>query len=570
MWTNWIVLFVVIPMATGLLNLIFVKNQRLTRVLGTLSLVTTSILAVGLLASIRQDGGVHTSQMGDWPAPFGITIVFDSLSGLLLAASSIVALGCYVHSFAMLDPVIERRYFHPLIQLLMMGVNLSFLTGDLFNLFVAFEIMLMASYALLTIGGSRLQMQQAYKYVLLNLVGSTVFVISAGLMYGMMGTLNMADLARIVAEHKAAGEALPSGFVAVAMMLVFVFGLKGAMFPLWFWLPDTYYTVPISIGALFGGMLTKVGMYSLARTVPLFLAVGEHRPLIQGIIAVAAVFTMFLGVLGAVSRHNVRKILSIHVISQVGYMVFGIAVLSGHALAGCVFYMIQHMVVKSALFLCCGMMERYAGSDDLNKIGGLLKRDWLLATIFIIAAFSLVGLPPLSGFFGKMVIIQAGWVEGFWYLSIFGLLTGVLTLLSMLKIWSYGFWGTPKGDHVNVPEGSPRIRSLRPAYAGAAFLVVVALGLGFGAQPVYEIAFHAGEQLEDPHAYIEAVLGPEATARIDNPHGISPFLVTNPIEDAKTGDSLVNPAPALERSASTRRITYDGLTLAVHDEDSMP
>jgi multicomponent Na+:H+ antiporter subunit D len=427
----------------------------------------------------------------------------------MIAASAVVSLGCYIHSFAMLDPAIERRYFHPLIQLLMFGVNLSFMTGDLFNLFVAFEIMLMASYALLTIGGSKKQMKQAYKYVLLNLVGSTIFVISAGLMYGMMGTLNMAHLAQLVAEHRAAGEALPPGFVAVALMLVFVFGLKGAMFPLWFWLPDTYYTVPISIGALFGGMLTKVGMYSLARTVPLFLAVGEHRPLVQGIIAVAAIFTMFLGVLGAVSKHNVRKILAIHVISQVGYMVFGIAVLTGISLAGCAFYMIQHMVVKSSLFLCCGMMEKYSGSDDLDRIGGLLKRDWLLATIFIIAAFSLVGLPPLSGFFGKIVIIQEGWAQGFWYLSLFGLATGLLTLLSMLKIWSYGFWSESQGEHVTTERGAPRIRSLKPAYFGAALLVVAALFLGFAAQPVYHIAFNAGRQLEDPSAYIRAVLGPD-------------------------------------------------------------
>jgi len=514
MWNNLIILFIVIPQATGILSILFVNKTKVTRTLGTISFSLTSILAVGLLASIREGGGIYTSQMGGWPAPFGITVVFDSLSGLMLAASSIVALGCYVHSFAILDDKTERRYFHPLLQLMMFGVNLSFLTGDLFNLFVSFEIMLMASYALMTIGGSKEQVRQAYKYVLLNLIGSTVFVIAAGLMYGLMGTLNMADLAAIVAEKRAIGEPLPTGFTTVALMLVFVFGLKGAMFPLWFWLPDTYYTVPISIGALFGGMLTKVGMYSLARTVPMFLAVGDHMPVIQAVIAIAAVFTMFLGVLGAVSKHNVRRILAIHVISQVGYMVFGIAVLTGHALAGCAFYMIQHMVVKSSLFLCCGIMEKYSGSDDLNKIGGLLKRDWLLATLFIVAAFSLVGLPPLSGFFGKLVIIEAGWTTGFWYLSIFGLLTGLLTLLSMMKIWSYGFWSPPRGEQVAVPAGAPRIRRLRPAYIGVSLLVGTALFLGFFAQPVYQIAFHAGDQLMDPTQYIGAILGEDRAEQI--------------------------------------------------------
>jgi len=189
--------------------------------------------------------------------------------------------------------------------------------------------------------------------------------------------------------------------------------------------------------------------------------------------------------------------------------------MTGHALAGTAFYMIQHMVVKSSLFLCCGIMEKYAGSDNLNKIGGLLKRDWLLATLFIIAAFSLVGLPPLSGFFGKLVIIQAGWHMGYWYLSVFGLLTGLLTLLSMMKIWSYGFWSPPQGEQVNVPVGAPRIRGLRSAYIGVGLLVATALFLGVFAQPVYQIAFHAGEQLVDPRAYITAVLGDDAIAKID-------------------------------------------------------
>ena len=515
MWNNLIILFIVIPQAAGIFSILFVNKTKITKVIGTVAFSSTSILAIGLLMSIRQDGGIYTSQMGGWPAPFGISVVFDSLSGLMLAASSIVALGCYIHSFSIMDEKTERRYYHPLIMLMMFGVNLSFLTGDLFNLFVSFEIMLMASYALMTIGGNEEQIHQAYKYVLLNLIGSTVFVIAAGLMYGLMGTLNMADLARMVAESKSGGAPLPTGFTAVALMLIFVFGLKGAMFPLWFWLPDTYYTVPISIGALFGGMLTKVGMYALARTVPMFLTSGVSVSPIHAIIAIAAVFTMFLGVLGAVSKHHIRRILAIHVISQVGYMVFGIAVMTGHALAGCAFYMIQHMVVKSSLFLCCGIMEKYAGSDNLNKIGGLLKRDWLLATLFIVAAFSLVGLPPLSGFFGKLVIIQAGWHMGYWYLSFFGLMTGLLTLLSMVKIWSYGFWSPAQGEQVKVPVGAPRIRQLRSAYVGVGLLVATALFLGVFAQPVYQIAFHAGEQLVDPRAYITAVMGEDAIAKID-------------------------------------------------------
>jgi multicomponent Na+:H+ antiporter subunit D len=523
MTNNWIILFVVIPLACGVLSIPLVRWVYLQRMLGVFSLWSTMLLAIGWLTTMPT-GTIFVSQMGQWPAPYGISIIFDSLSGLLLAASSLVALGCYIHSFSMLDPNVERRYFHPLIQLLMFGVNMSFLTGDLFNLFVAFEVMLMASYALISIGASRAQLTQVYKYILLNLIASTIFVISAGMVYGMMGTLNFADLARKVAITVADPNAsLPTGFTALSVMILLVFGVKGAFFPLWFWLPDTYYTCPISIGGLFAGMLTKVGVYSVARTFPLIFAQpgSPNLQVIVPILAISAAFTMFLGVLGAVSQHRVRRILSVHVISQVGYMIFGITLMSVAGLAGCVFYMIQHMVVKSALFLCCGVMEKHAGSDDLDKIGGILKRDRWLGVLFFIAAMSLVGLPPLSGFFGKLVIIRDGW-NHFWWLSIVGLLTGGLTLLSMLKIWSYGFWYPPAGDHADLPADAPRPK-MRSAYAGIILLVVSALGLGLGAQPVYNIADKAGEQLQveakiDPttgvvrikNDYIKAVLGPQA------------------------------------------------------------
>ena len=236
---------------------------------------------------------------------------------------------------------------------------------------------------------------------------------------------------------------------------------------------------------------------------------------------------MFLAVLGAVSQHHVRRILSIHVISQVGYMVFGIAIMTGQALAGCVFYMIQHMVVKCSLFLCCGVMEKHTGSDDLDKIGGVLKKDLWLGVLFFVAAMSLVGLPPLSGFFGKMVIIQAGWND-FWWLSVIGLITGALTLLSMLKIFGYGYWSPDKTVEHNNPADVKR--SNRPAYIGIAMLVVIALFLGFGAEFVYKAANHAGEQLVNPKAYITAVLGEDAY------NSIQP----NPVAHAAPGMNAVD------------------------------
>ena len=529
---NYIILFIAIPLGAGLLSLPLVGKSIPSRIIGTTSFLATFMLAVYWLIQGHAQDLIYVSQMGKWGAPYGISVVFDNLSGLLLATASAVALGSYVHSYSTNVKSVEKGYFHPLIQLLMFGVNLSFLTGDLFNLFVSFEIMLMASYALLTIGNNALQMRQAYKYVLLNLLASTVFVIGAGMVYGMLGTLNMADLALIVRSRLESGLGLPTGFTALAIMFLLVFGLKGAFFPLWFWLPDTYYTTPISIAGLFGGMLTKVGVYAVVRTFPLIFTqatmfdghVTDSRIVILAIIAVSAAFTMFLGVLGAVSQHNIRRILSVHVISQVGYMVFGLAIMTGWALAGCIFYMIQHMVVKCSLYLCCGIMEKHAGSDDLDKLGGLLKKDTLLGVLFFIAAMSLVGLPPLSGFFGKMVIVWEGFGNGLWWLSIIGLLTGALTLLSMLKIWSYGFWNPEPKKYPHACNPQTVKSTSKSGYVGIAMLVGLALFLGLGANPVYQIANRAGEQLVNPDRYINAVLEPQRIKQVQKAYHLLPAL----------------------------------------------
>ncbi|MBL77557.1 MAG: proton-conducting transporter membrane subunit [Acidimicrobiales bacterium] len=502
MSTDLLGLLVAIPLATAIASVAVVRHRHRQRVLGLVSLGSMLALSLGWLLDVR-DGDVLVSQMGGWPAPFGITIVFDSLSGLLLCAGLVVAIGCYVHAFSVLDPETERRYFHPLVQLLLVGVNQCFLTGDLFNLFVGFELMLMASYGLLVLGHSRRQLGQAYKYLLLNLIASTVFVVSAGLVYGMFGTLNLADLAAIVDARVVSGEGLPPGFVGVSVLLLFVFGAKGAFFPLWFWLPDTYHTCPIPVAALFSGLLTKVGVYAVARTYPLVFAAGDARDVVTPLLLMSAAATMLLGVLGAVSQDRVRRILAVHVISQVGYMVFGLSLMTTAGLAGALYYMVQHMIVKSSLFLCCGVMERHTGTDDLGRLGGLYRRDRFLGVAFFVAAMSLVGLPPLSGFFGKLILVREGWNDR-WWLSLVALVTGLLTLVSMLKVWSKGFWSAP------APAGERTtdvlaVGSMRGAYTGIGLLVAAAVFVGLAAEPIYDIALQAGEQLTDPTAYIEAV-----------------------------------------------------------------
>ncbi len=504
---NLVVLLCAIPLVAALLCIPLTRRPMLARGLGLASLLANLALALTLLLAIQPEA-ILVNNLSGWPTAYAINLIFDNLSGLLITVAGVVALGAYIHAFSTLTPDVERRYFHPLFQMLVFGGNMCFLTGDLFNLFVAFEIALMASYALICIGATRIQMAQAYKYVVLNLLASTVFVMAAGMTYGLFGTLNIADISRIVHEIQASGDPMPTGFTALGVVLLFVFGAKGAFFPLWFWLPDTYYTCPISVAALFSGLLTKIGVYCIMRIFPLAFAAGDgFASWTIWLLAVSAAFTMFYAVLGAVSQSGIRRILSIHIISQIGYMIFAIVVMSGYALAGCALFVVHNMVVKSSLFLCCGLMEKHRGTDHLDHLGGLLRKTPYLAILFFIAAMSLVGLPPLSGFFGKLVIIHAGWSD-WWWLALFALATSPLTLLSMLKIWSYGFWNPeaqPLPGHT-----TPSPAQLRPAYIGTTLLVAVALFMGFGAQLVFDVAQTAGQQLEDPTAYINAVLGPTA------------------------------------------------------------
>jgi len=520
---HMIILFVIVPMFAGIATLAAHGRSTLQGFIGLVLLTLNCVVAIWALTTVFADtgqyGNILVSQMGNWPAPFGITIVVDPLSAIMLCVESIVCLAVFIYCIGQLPDRFGGGFFQPLFHLLMMGVQWSFITGDLFNLFVAFEIMLMASYAIFVVGTTPQQMRQAYKYVILNLIGSTLFVTCAGLLYGQLGTLNMAHITKIAMEGK-----LPATSIPVIAMLLLVFGGKTAIFPLWYWLPDTYHTMPAAIGGLFAGLLTKVGAYTLIRVfVMMFGSAPQVTDVLAPLILGSAVVTMFVGVLGAVSMHTVRRILSIHIISQVGYMLMGIGLgitaISGLtpeqalsskelAIAGAIFFIIHNMVVKCCLFLCGGLMMDHAGSDNLDKIGGLLKRDPWLAALFLIAALSLAGLPPLSGFFGKWILIREGFNQQHYSLTAFAVATSLLTLLSMLKIWSYGFWSPAQGKHTRRPEIRPRTVSGKIAIV---MLVAFSLSMGLWAQTYMNASRVAARMLIDPRPYIAAVLGQQHT-----------------------------------------------------------
>jgi multicomponent Na+:H+ antiporter subunit D len=498
---SWLLaLPIAIPFAAAVLAALAptARIARAASISGSAALLAAS---VALMVAVLRDG-VVAGQMGSWPAPFGITLVADLLSGVMVVITAITGLAVAIYAVAEMPPEPERLGYHALFQVLIAGVCGAFLTGDLFNLYVWFEVMLIASFGLLVLGGKPEQIDGGIKYVTLNLVSTVLFLAGTGLLYGMTGTLNLADLSLAVDEVENRGL-----LTVVAMMFMIAFGVKAAVFPLFFWLPASYHTPTFSVSAVFAGLLTKVGVYALIR---MFTLVFDHDVAwTHEILLWCAGLTMVTGVLGAAAQDDFRRILSFHIVSQIGYMILGLALYTPLALAGAVFYLVHHIIVKANLFLVSGVAERIAGGTELKRIGGLYATAPFLGILFLIPAFSLAGFPPLSGFWAKYVVILAAIDREEWILVAAALVTGLLTIYSMTKIWAGAFW-TPH------PEGAePRLSSIpgrqRWAYlAPIASLAALTCIIGLFPQPFVAFAERSAAQLMEPTAYVEAVLGSQA------------------------------------------------------------
>lgn len=491
---------IIIPFATAVLAFLFRHGPegRWLSVLGSAGLLIASVF---LMVEVW-DQGVVAAQMGEWPAPFGITLVADLLSAVMVVITGITGLAIAIYALADIEERKEKLGYHALYQVLLAGVCGAFLTGDLFNLYVWFEVMLISSFGLLVMGGNRQQLDGGIKYVTLNLVSTVMFLSGIGLLYGITGTLNMADLHTAVQEVEN-----PGLLVVIAVMFMVAFGVKAAVFPLFFWLPASYHTPAISVSAIFAGLLTKVGVYSLMRMFTLVFTTDVAYT--HTILLWVAGFTMVAGVLGAAAMNDFRRILSFHIVSQIGYMILGLALFTPLALMGAVFYLVHHIIVKANLFLVAGVARRIAGSTDLNQIGGLYKSAPLLALLFLIPAFSLAGFPPLSGFWAKFILVRAALENGNYVISAVALIVGLLTIYSMTKIWGNAFWK----PH---PAGiQPRL-SVLPAKDRAALLVPIAVlatltcVIGLFPEPFVLFAERTADQLLNPQPYIDAVLGVSA------------------------------------------------------------
>ncbi|MBF9048853.1 Na+/H+ antiporter subunit D [Roseobacter sp. HKCCD9010] len=492
---------IVIPFTTAVLAFLFRNGPegRWISIIGSACL----LIASGLLMQAVLADGVIAGQMGNWPAPFGITLVADLLSAVMVVITGVTGLAVAIYALADIESRLEKLGYHALFQVLLAGVCGAFLTGDLFNLYVWFEVMLIASFGLLILGGRRQQLDGGIKYVTINLVSTILFLAGIGLLYGMTGTLNLADL------HLAVQEVENKGLLTVvAVMFMVAFGVKAAVFPLFFWLPASYHTPSVAVSAIFAGLLTKVGVYALIRMFTLVFT--EDVEYTHTILLWIAGFTMVTGVLGAAAMNDFRRILSFHIVSQIGYMILGLALFTPLALVGSVFYLVHHIIVKANLFLVAGVARRIAGSTELSAIGGLYKTAPVLGLLFLIPAFSLAGFPPLSGFWAKYILVKASLDLEMWLIAGVALVVGLLTIYSMTKIWGSAFW-KPHPAGLEPKLGSLSNRDRTALILPIASLAILTCVIGLFPEPFVQFAERAADQLLSPTDYVQTVLGLEAT-----------------------------------------------------------
>jgi multicomponent Na+:H+ antiporter subunit D len=487
-----LVLPILVPLSTAVVLLLAPQRPVLQRwiafVGSLLQLASGAVLFQAVEAS-----GIQVLQVGSWPAPFGITIVADLFASMLVVAAGIVGVSVTGAAFAGVDPRREAFGYHPLLQILLMGVSGAFLTGDLFNLYVWFEVMLVASFVLMALHRTSAQVEAAFKYVTINLLASSIFLTALGLLYGTTGTLNMADLA-LIWPHRGS----PAVDLVLAMLFLTAFGIKAGLFPLFFWLPASYHTPPAAIGASFAGLLTKVGVYAMIRVVTLLFK--DAPPGVFALLLGMSVATMVVGVVAALSERDFRRILSFNLVGHIGYTTAGLSLLTPLALAGSIFYILHHIIVITSLFLVSGVLLRLRRTTDMAGLGSLYRSQPVFAALAMLPVFSLAGVPPLSGFLGKLAIVRGAFGAGAYWVGGVVLAVGLLTLLSMARLWSDAFWKPADGNRDAMPAG-------RPLLVTIAALGVVTLAITVGAETLFTLASRAAQQLLDSDGYVRAVLG---------------------------------------------------------------
>jgi multicomponent Na+:H+ antiporter subunit D len=557
--TPLIPLVVLVPLAAAAIALSFPARRRLQQGITVAALATVVVIgAILMWASDTQ--GTLVMEVGGWAAPYGIALVVDRLSALMVTVSAVVLLGVLLFSLgqglADGDEETPVSIYYPTYLVLGAGVCNAFIAGDLFNLFVGFEMLLVASYVLITLGGTVQRIRAGVTYVVVSLVSSILFLSAIALIYGATGTVNMADLTIKIAE-------LPDNVqLLLNLALLIAFGIKAAVFPLAFWLPDSYPTAPAPVTAVFAGLLTKVGVYAIIRTQTLLFPESS----VDKLLLVIAGFTLLVGILGAVSQLDIKRILSFTLISHIGYMIFGIGMATVLGFTATIYYITHHIIVQTTLFLAVGLVERHGGTTSLTGLGGMLRSAPVIAVLFFIPMLNLGGIPPFSGFIGKLGLFTAGAelaTPGAYWLIGIGAVVSLLTLYALTRAWSLAFWrprdqaatvgvevtgespfteSIPVPDQKLVSEGAsaggaqrtanpaelrrreidqlerlqdaPDAQPRRPKreipalMTGAtAGMVAVSVALTIFAGPLYGYASRAGEDLAQPGELVRLVLG---------------------------------------------------------------
>lgn len=497
---------VLLPMLGAAITVVGSRSATLQRIVGVVVLAAVAAIAAVLLVVADRTGPV-VEALGGWAAPIGIALVADRLSALLLLVSTLVTLAVLVYAIDQRITDYGRgtasTTFHPMYLMLCAGVSLAYLTGDLFTLFVAFELMLTASYVLITRRTSAQRIRAGMTYVIVSLMSSLLFLTAVALVYAATGTVNLAALADRMEE-------IPPGLRTIlGLMLLVVFGIKAAIVPLHFWLPDSYPNAPGPVAALFAGLLTKVSFYALLRTQTLLFP----REGTWTLMLVLAALTMLVGALGALAQNDLNRLLSFLLVSHIGFMLFGLAVFDAASVSGAALYAAHHITVLATLFLVSGLITRRTGTVALDRMGGLVREAPVLAVLFAIPALTLAGIPPTAGFVAKLGLLRAGAAAGPWATAVAGVvvLASLLTLYALVRVWVRVFWGEPKPP---VPDQDPddevdvgTARSSVPMYAATAGLIAASLSIAVFAGPLSALTGRAGVDLLGREPYIAAVLG---------------------------------------------------------------